>query len=174
MAAHGSRFAPADIRADVRAARERARARSRKLVDAARLMDSLFLGRSGRATRDAQELSHDGARRRAATPRAAMPARLHYFLINKGPWSRLDHNQAFVAGAPAKPEAANFYPADATKAKSTMDRLARAATRRRAATGFFTTIRRGTDGGFDGRALQRRVSGRARRAPPRCCARPPR
>ena len=30
-------------------------------------------------------------------------ARLHYFLINKGPWSRLDHNAPFVPGVPAKP-----------------------------------------------------------------------
>ena len=43
-------------------------------------------------------------------------ARLHYFLINKGPWSRLDHNQPFVPGAPAKPADANFYPEGASKA----------------------------------------------------------
>ncbi len=44
-------------------------------------------------------------------------ARLHYFLINKGPWSRLDHNEPFIPGAPPKPEQANFYPAGATKAE---------------------------------------------------------
>src|SRR5258706_1334220 len=37
-------------------------------------------------------------------------ARLHYFLINKGPWSRLDHNEPFVPGAPPKPPGANYYP----------------------------------------------------------------
>ena len=42
-------------------------------------------------------------------------ARQHYFLLNKGPWSRLDHDEPFIPGAPAKPEQANFYPADATK-----------------------------------------------------------
>jgi len=31
-------------------------------------------------------------------------ARLHYFIVNKGPWSRLDHNEPFIPGAPAKPE----------------------------------------------------------------------
>ena len=30
-------------------------------------------------------------------------ARLHEFLINKGPWSRLDHNAVFIPGAPEKP-----------------------------------------------------------------------
>ena len=42
-------------------------------------------------------------------------ARLHYFLINKGPWSRLDDNEPFIAGAPTKPPQGNFYPAGATK-----------------------------------------------------------
>ena len=31
-------------------------------------------------------------------------ARLHYFVINKGPWSRLDEDKPFVLGAPAKPQ----------------------------------------------------------------------
>jgi hypothetical protein len=44
-------------------------------------------------------------------------AQLHYFLINKGPWSRLDHNEPFVPGAPAKPAAANYYPDGASKAE---------------------------------------------------------
>ena len=35
-------------------------------------------------------------------------ARLHYFLLNKGPWSRLDHNEPFVAGAPPKPPQAQL------------------------------------------------------------------
>src|SRR6185312_9469280 len=73
---------------------------------------------------------------------------LHYFLINKGPWSRLDHNKAFIAGAPAKPEAANFYPAGASKeeVQKWIDSLSGPA--KAAATGFFTTIRRGPDGAF--------------------------
>ena len=44
-------------------------------------------------------------------------ARQHYFLINKGPWSRLDDNEPFIPGAPPKPPQANFYPAGATKAE---------------------------------------------------------
>ena len=42
--------------------------------------------------------------------------RLQAFLIDKGPWSRLDHHAPFLPGVPAKPEGANFYPAGATKA----------------------------------------------------------
>ena len=36
----------------------------------------------------------------SATRRPSGRARLHYFLINKGPWSRLDHNAPFVPGVP--------------------------------------------------------------------------
>ena len=44
-------------------------------------------------------------------------ARLHYFLLNKGPWSNLDDNAPFVAGAPAKPPGVGFYPADTPQAQ---------------------------------------------------------
>src|SRR5436190_22768684 len=95
-----SRFAPAEIRADVAALAENERRALAKLVDAARLMDSLFL-RQAWAGNDAmlQELSHDALiRSRASNPASAQAAhvRLHYFLINKGPWSRLDHNRVFI------------------------------------------------------------------------------
>jgi hypothetical protein len=152
VATMASRFAPADIRADVSSLPESERRALAKLVEAARLMDSLFL-RQVWAGNDAmlQELSHDAVTRSRSTP-ASSPdvahARLHYFLINKGPWSRLDHNQIIVAGAPPKPEGANFYPAGATKEEVQRwldslkgDEKARAA-------GFFTTIRRTPAGTF--------------------------
>jgi hypothetical protein len=76
-------------------------------------------------------------------------ARLHYFLINKGPWDRLDHNQAFVAGVPPKPEGASFYPAGATKAEIEAWLKGLPEAQRAAASGFFTTIRRApAKGGF--------------------------
>src|SRR6185503_18453321 len=153
VATMATRFAPAEIRADLTALPANERRALGKLVDAARLMDSLFL-RQVWAGNDAmlQELSHDAlvrSRGSSAAPAAeAAIARLHYFLINKGPWSRLDHNRVFIAGPPAKPEGANFYPAGATKAEIqrwldslTGDEKARA-------TGFFTTIRRTPSGSF--------------------------
>ena len=43
-------------------------------------------------------------------------ARLHYFWLNKGPWSDLDDHAAFLPGVPArKPLGANFYPEDMTR-----------------------------------------------------------
>ncbi|MEO6213242.1 MAG: hypothetical protein ABIP65_06410, partial [Vicinamibacterales bacterium] len=134
-----ARFVPVDIGADVSSLPDNERKALAKLVDAARLMDSLFL-RQVWAGNDA--LLQDLAR--GTTPEER--ARLHYFLINKGPWSRLDHNQTFVPGAPAKPEGANFYPVGATKEQiqQWIDSLAGDA--RAQATGFFTTIRRARDG----------------------------
>jgi len=152
IATMAARFAPADIRADVSTLPESERRALAKLVDAARLMDSLFL-RQVWAGNDAmlQELSREAITRSRAT--AAFQAdtthaRLHYFLINKGPWSRLDHNRAFVAGAPPKPEGANFYPAGATKAEVQRWLDSLSGDQKARATGFFTTIRRTASGGL--------------------------
>jgi hypothetical protein len=138
-----ARFAPADIGADLSALPENERQALARLVEAARIMDGLFLR---------QVWSGNGAlleslARQAVTGGDAADA-LHYFLINKGPWSRLDHNKPFIPGVPAKPESANFYPAGATKdeIQKWLDSLTGDA--KRAATGFFTTIRRGPDGRF--------------------------
>jgi hypothetical protein len=144
-----ARFAPAEITASTGALPENERRALAKLVDAARLMDSLFL-RQVWAGNDAllQQLSRSAVAESAAARPAGSEAadRLHYFLINKGPWSRLDHNKAFIPGVPEKPASANFYPAGATKdeIQKWIDSLSGPA--KAAATGFFTTIRRGPDG----------------------------
>jgi hypothetical protein len=75
-------------------------------------------------------------------------ARLDYFLVNRGPWSRLDDNAVFIPGAPQKPEAANFYPSGATKAQVEAWLGQLGEPERAAATGFFTTIRRDAAGKF--------------------------
>jgi hypothetical protein len=151
-----ARFAPAEIGADISALPANERSALARLVDASRIMDAIFL-RQVWAGNDAmlQELARNaaipaGPSATARGPRASRTAaaRLHYFLINKGPWDRLDHNRAFVPGAPQeKPPSANFYPAGATKeaVQRWIDSLK--GDSKTAATGFFTTIRR-DDGGF--------------------------
>jgi hypothetical protein len=133
-----ARFAPVDIGADVSGLAANERQALVRLIEAAKIMDALFLRQawSGNEAmlldlvRDTSELGR---------------ARLHYFLINKGPWSRLDHNAPFVPGAPPKPEGANFYPPDGTK--SEVDAWIKTLeTERAAAIGFFHTIRRVPDG----------------------------
>ena len=140
-----ARFAPADIKADIGSLPDNERQALAKLVDAARIMDGLFLEQVW-AGNDA--LLESLARRTVPEANVADADVLHYFLINKGPWSRLDHHKPFVAGVPAKPESANFYPAGASKeeVQKWIDSLSGPA--KAAATGFFTTIRRGTDGRF--------------------------
>ena len=135
-----ARFAPADIGADLSRLPDAERRALAKLVDASKIMDALFL-RQAWAGNDAlmQELS-----RKALSNSAGASERLHYFLINKGPWSRLDHDRPFIPGVPSKPPEANFYPASASKAEvqKWIDSLSGDA--KGQATGFFTTIRRAT------------------------------
>ena len=138
-----ARFAPVDIGADIAALPDNERQALARLVEAARIMDGLFL----RQVWSGNEAMLETLARQAVKASGAADA-LHYFLINKGPWSRLDHNSPFIPSAPAKPEAANFYPAGATKdeIQKWIDSLTGSA--KVAATGFFTTIRRGPDGRF--------------------------
>jgi len=136
-----ARFAPVDVTADLAGMPANERQALAKLVEAGRVFDALFL-------RQVWEGNETMLAELAADETPLGRARLHYFLLNKGPWSRLDENEVFVDGAPAKPPQANFYPAGATKAEveAWMNGLAPADKAR--ATGFFTTIRRGADGRF--------------------------
>ena len=134
-----ARFAPTDITANLSRLTAEERAVLTKLVQASKIIDALFL-RQVWAGNPAMLL--DLARDRSPEGQA----RLHYFLVNKGPWSRLDHHEPFVPGAPPKPAGANFYPADASKDE--MDRWISTLpeTERTRATGFFTTVRRTSAG----------------------------
>jgi hypothetical protein len=136
-----ARFAPVELTADISKLPANEQQALAKLVEAAKVFDALFL----RQVWDGNEtMLLDLSRDDSPLGRA----RRHYFLINKGPWSRLDHNEAFLAGAPAKPAEANFYPAGATKADVEAWLKGLSAAERTRATGFFTTIRRGADGKF--------------------------
>ncbi len=136
-----ARFAPTDIIADVSKLSPADRSVLAKLVEASKMIDALFL-RQVWAGNEAMLLDLV----RDETPEGR--ERLHYFLINKGPWSRLDHNQPFVPGAPAKPEGANFYPEGASKAEIERWIQSLPASERARATGFFTVVRRGPTGAF--------------------------
>src|SRR5262249_53757355 len=106
-----------------------------RLVEASRIVDALFLRQVWSGNNQLlMELARDES--------PAGRARLHYFLINKGPWSRLDHNAPFVPGAPQKPGGANFYPADAARADVERWFQSLPQADRARATGFFTVIHR--------------------------------
>ena len=133
------RFAPVDLVVDLSALPAGERASLAKQVEAARLMDTLFLRQvwAGNETMLLDLLADESKLGRA---------RLANFLIHKGPWDRLDHERPLIPGAPKKPEGANFYPAGSTKEEieKWIGRLSKKeATKAR---GFFHTIRRQPDG----------------------------
>lgn len=128
-----ARFAPAEIHADTASLPENERAVLGKLVEAAKVIDGLYLRQVwGQNPGLLIDLARDTS--------ALGQARLHYFLINKGPWSRLDHDDPFIANVGTKPKGGGFYPFDATKAE--LDQFMT----KTKANGFYTTVRRGSDG----------------------------
>jgi hypothetical protein len=134
-----AQFAPTEIGADRSTLTPGDQQALDKLVEAARKLDGLFLQQAwadnpSMLTRLAEDDSELGR------------ARLHYFLINKGPWDRLDHHTPFIPGAPEKPEMGNYYPADATKAEVAQWIANLPAAQKADATGFFSVIRRGPNG----------------------------
>ncbi len=107
-----------------------------KLVEAARVLNQVFMDQLWDGDRALYaKLQNDKS--------PLGQARLHYFWINKGPWSDLDGHTAFVPGAPErKPLGANFYPADMTRQEFEDWTKMLAPGDREAAQGFFTVIRR--------------------------------
>lgn len=104
-----ARFAPTELKVDLSGLSDGDRKALAKLVEAARIFDGLFMTQlwSGNHATYAK-LKKD------KTPLGQ--ARLEYYWINKGPWSSLDGNEAFVPGVPPeKLPGANFYPVDMTK-----------------------------------------------------------
>ena len=136
-----ARFAPVPIAADVSKLPASEREALALVIEAARVMDALFL-RQVWAGNEALllELLRDGS--------PLGRARLHYFLLNKGPWSRLDEDEPFIPGLGPKPPQANFYPAGASKEEVEKWLAALPEAEAARARGFFTTIRRAPQGGF--------------------------
>jgi hypothetical protein len=135
-----ARFAPMDIGADVSALPPSERKALAKLVEASHLIDAIFLRQSW-AGNEATLM------RLEADQSPLGRARLNYFLLNKGGWSRIDRNKPFLPGVPEeKPGEANFYPAGATKAEVEQWIAGLPPDEHAKATGFFTTIRRAAPG----------------------------
>ena len=139
--AHAAPFEPVDLAVDVSALPKNEQRALGKMIEAARIMDTLFL-RQAWAGNEQMLLAL------AADATPAGQTRLREFLRNKGPWNRLTHNEPFVPGAPPKPPQANFYPLDAEKAQVEAWMKSLPPAERARAAGFYTEIRRGTDGKF--------------------------
>ena len=133
------RFAPTEISADTSGLSPANLEALRALIRAMPLVDSLYLrqewtGNEQLLGRLASDQSDEGRER------------LRYFLVNMGPWSKLDNDEAFIAGVPRKPAGANYYPEGMKKEEFEVWASTLPAGDQKSARGFFTVIRRKADG----------------------------
>ena len=135
-----SRFAPTTLTANTAQLSAADRKALNKIIEAARLLDPLFL-------RQAWSGNDELHQKLEADKSLVGRQRLHYFLINDGPWSRLDENEPFIEGVPPqKPPQANFYPDDITKDEFNSWLAGLPDSEKEKATGYFYTIRRDASG----------------------------
>src|SRR5215468_8583415 len=130
-----SRLAPTPLRVDISNLSLGDRQALPKLIQAARILDGLFMKQlwSGNPDLNAK-LQKDQT--------LLGKARLRYFWLNKGPWSDIDEYKAFLPGVPhRKPPGANFYPADMSKDDFERWVAGVPATDQEQAKGFFTVLR---------------------------------
>ena len=130
------RSAPTPLRADTSGLSAGDRQAMTKIVEAARIFDEIFMKQlwSG-------DLALYAKLQKDTSPLGK--ARLHYFWINKGPWSDIDDYKAFLPGVPPrKLPGANFYPEDMTKEDFERWVAALSPQEQEQAKGFFTVIRR--------------------------------
>jgi hypothetical protein len=131
-----ARFAPTPLEVDTSGLSAGDKQALVKLIEASRIVNHIFMEQlwSGNLA-----LYHKLQQDKSPLGQA----RLHYFWINKSPWSEIDEHKAFLPGVPAtKPPGANFYPEDMTKAEfeAWVKNLYPEA--REYAEGFFSVIRR--------------------------------
>ena len=130
-----NRFAPTPLRVGLSSLSPGDRQALVKLIQAARIIDEIFIKQlwSGNPTLY-QHLQKDTS--------SLGEARLHYFWINKGPWSEIDEYKAFLPGVPGrKPLGANFYPEKMTKQEFERWLDGLSPIEQENAKGFFTVIR---------------------------------
>jgi len=139
LAAKIRRFAPTIMTANTSRLSPNDRKALLKIVAAAKLYDRLFLRQIWSGNESLwQKLQVD------KSPLGRL--RLHYFMINKGPWSQLDSNEPFIEGVPPQPPHANYYPDDMSKDEFNAWLNTLSPEEKEKATGYFYTIRRDANG----------------------------
>jgi hypothetical protein len=133
------RFAPTIMTANISRLAPNDRKALMKIIAAAKLYDQLYLRQvwSGNETL---------LKKLQADKTLAGRERLHYFMINKGPWSQLDDHEPFIEGVPPRPPQANFYPDDITKDEFNTWLATLSPAAKEKATGYFYVIRRDQNG----------------------------
>lgn len=131
-----ARFAPTELRADASKLSPGDRKALVKLIDASLILNDIFMKQLWSGNPALYEKL-----KRDTTPFGK--ARLHYFWINKSPWSDLDGHTAFLPDVPSrKPPGSNFYPQDMTREEFEGWVKTLSEAEREQALGFFTVIRR--------------------------------
>src|SRR6266850_2134137 len=134
------RFSPTVLTANTASLSPGDRKALNKTIEAAKLFDPLFL-------RQVWSGNDELHKKLQADKSLVGRQRLHYFLINDGPWSRLDNNEPFIEGVPReKPPQANFYPDDITKEEFNSWLSGLPGSEKEKATGYFYAIRRDASG----------------------------
>ena len=130
-----AKFAPTKIGVDEAKIPKKHRPVFKKLIEAARLMDNLFLN----------QVSSQNEKWRATLAGNPNTAdELKAFDIMYGPWNRLDHNKPFW-GNVEKPKGATFYPEGMTK--ETLEKwIADHPKQKDAFAGYFTVIEKDGEG----------------------------
>ena len=139
LAAKTRRFAPTILTASTAHLSPGDRQALQKIIAAAKLFDMLYL-------RQIWSGNEALLAKLQADKSPLGPQRLHYFMINKGPWSQLDENEPFIEGLPRRPSQANFYPEDMTKEEFNSWLNSLPPNEKEKATGYFYTIRRDATG----------------------------
>jgi hypothetical protein len=142
------RYAPVELKADASKLSAGDRKAIAKLIEAAKIVDTLQLRQRG----SGNEALY------AALQKDKSPlgkARAEYFWLNKGPWSILDDHESFLPAQVGninvpgkKPAGGNFYPDGASKEALDSWISGLPAADKQEAQWFFTTIRKGADGQF--------------------------
>ena len=162
-----ARFAPVDLKHDESGLSAGDRKALPKLIEAARVMDSLSWTSSGWAT----------ARCTRSCKRMPAPLgqeRLQLFPAQQRAVVRSGRARAFIPGVPErKPAGANFYPEDMTRQEFEAWVKTLPAAEQEQAEGFFTVIRRGRRRQARLRPVQPGVRRRSGARLPACCAKPP-
>ncbi len=131
-----ARFSPTEIKVDTSKLSAEDRKALAKLVEASRAIDDVFLTQYWAGDHDLYD-----ALKKDKSPLGR--ARLHYFWLNKGPWSDLDDFAAFLPNVPArKLPGANFYPEDMPKEEFQAWLKTLPEYQQEQAIGFFTVIQR--------------------------------
>lgn len=134
-----ARFAPTEISADISKLSPGDKKALDKIIEAARLMDPIYLRQVWRDNVELLKKLEDDTT-------VVGKEKLHYFCMNMGPWSLLDNNTPFIEEAPKeKPAGANYYPEDMTKEEFNIWIASLSEKEREHATGFFSVIRRNSD-----------------------------